>query len=383
MFKLQKDLKSMDFNKNLEKYKFITPKTIKILKKPITNEYSGIGNMRANTYTKKNKFPPIYYYKNTTSRYKYSLTSVPEYLIKNNGEKEFINKLYNSLSKEEDKKALIGMLNVNSKKNHLKIDNFKPLYLEVQKLLKYRPQLYNRMSEPINVNEQVSNKLETNTKNNIINNSRYRRSPLIKKEKNDEANLTEINNDKKDKKNFEEISKEDQIKYRYKLSDIFNFRKEPVFLKKSAEKHLFKGLNTNIFNSTCPNMEFDTKILKENKFHISNESKSDWIPNKTNQKTMGTNSSVAYNIICPSLHGTNKFITARELNKDNLYNESPAFRRVKSISEFVDLSRVFATNTLGCFDRTKSIPDFKFNNNIGTNQLDAYHINRDLIEKHI
>ena len=98
---------------------------------------------------------------------------------------------------------------------------------------------------------------------------------------------------------------------------------------------------------------------------------------------MGTNSSVAYNILCPNYAGSNRFITPTELNKDNLYNESPAFRRVKSISEFIDLTRVSATNTLGCFDRNMKIPNFRFNNNIGTNQLDAYHINKDLIEKPI
>ena len=98
---------------------------------------------------------------------------------------------------------------------------------------------------------------------------------------------------------------------------------------------------------------------------------------------MGTNSSVSYNILCPMYTGTNRFITASELNKNNLYNESTAFRRVKSISEFIDLTRVSATNTLGCFDRKMKIPNFRINNSIGTNQLDAYHINRDLLEKYI
>ena len=98
---------------------------------------------------------------------------------------------------------------------------------------------------------------------------------------------------------------------------------------------------------------------------------------------MGTNSSVSYNILCPSYAGTNRFINAKELNKNNLFNESTAFHRVKSISEFIDLTRVTATNTLGCFNRRTEIPNFRFYNSIGTNQLDAYHINRNIIEKPI
>ena len=66
-----------------------------------------------------------------------------------------------------------------------------------------------------------------------------------------------------------------------------------------------------------------------------------------------------------------------------MYNESPAFRRVKSISEFIDLTRVSATNTLGCFNRNMKIPNFKFNNSVATDQLDAFHINRNLLEKAI
>jgi hypothetical protein len=100
---------------------------------------------------------------------------------------------------------------------------------------------------------------------------------------------------------------------------------------------------------------------------------------------MGTHSSVAYNIISPLFKGENRFITATELNKNNLYNESPTFHRVKSISEFIDLTRVSATNTLECFNRNfnKKIPNFRFKASVATNQSDEYHINRDLIEKPI
>ena len=98
---------------------------------------------------------------------------------------------------------------------------------------------------------------------------------------------------------------------------------------------------------------------------------------------MNSFSSVSYNILSPLYKGYNKFVSPSELNKNNLYNESPAFHRTKSISEFIDLTRVSASNTLNCFNRKNKIPNFKLRNNVATNQADEYHINRDLIEKPI
>ena len=402
MFKLQGQLQSMDINKNTEKYKFF-PRTIS------NNSINGIkfANSRENSFNRTSKFPPIYFYRKVNTPYKYNISAVPKYLIKTNEEKRFMNKLYQSLN-ESDKSILKDLLN---KKKKSTADRYKPAYVEVEKLLRYKPILYENVNNPIqkydnsikNLNffekqneillknkenrENKENK-ENKEKDNIMSNTPHEVEPeLLSKEKNKEENL--IDDENKDKKNsIEEISNEEQIKYKYKLSDIFNFRNEPVFTNKSAEKHLFKNRNIkNGFNNTCPNMNFNGKKIeenkKENKFYTSSESKSDWIPNKINKKKMGTSSSVAYNILCPMYKGANKFITASELNKNNLFNESPAYHRVKSISEFIDLTRVSATNTLGCYDRNMQIPNFRFNNNIGTNQLDAYHINRDLIEKHI
>ena len=94
-------------------------------------------------------------------------------------------------------------------------------------------------------------------------------------------------------------------------------------------------------------------------------------------------SSVSYNILSPLYKGFNKFISPSELNKNNLYNESTVFHRVKSISEFIDLTRVSASNTLHCFNRKNKIPNFKLRNMIATNHLDEYNINRDLRENPI
>ena len=396
MFKLQGKLQSMDINKNTEKYKFF-PRTIS------NNSINGIKfiSPRENSFNRTSKFPPIYFYRKVNTPYKYNISAVPKYLIKTNEEKRFMNKLYQSLN-ESDKSIIKDLL---KKKENSNAERYKPSYVDVERLLRYKPFLYENVNNPIQkhnnsfknqnffeMQEKISLKNKEKEKDNIIANTHHDiETDLLNKEKNKEKNKEEvlIDDGSKNKKNDkDEISNEEQIRYKYKLSDIFNCRNEPVFTNKSAEKHLFKNKNTkNSFNNTCPNMNFNGKQVeenkKENKFYTSSESKSDWIPNKINKKKMGTSSSVAYNILCPMYKGANRFITASELNKNNLFNESPAYHRVKSISEFIDLTRVSATNTLGCFDRNMQIPNFRFKNSIGTNQLDAYHINKDLIEKPI
>ena len=408
MFKIQRKLQSMDINKNMEKYKFNSPYTInttKLSSNKIKDFNKYYENPRENTINRKNKFPPIFFYRKINTPYKYNISSVPEYLIKTNEEKRFIDKLYKSLTSEKDKTILKDLLDKNKKKITFRKDIYKPKYIDVQKLLKYKPILYSKISDPLDKNKTIIDRNENTLE---LPNSKYNENDMVvKSTPNDETLLINeekiqktIDNENKNNNNDnfidneksiniknDEITKEAQTKFKYKLSDIFNFRKEPVFLNKSAEKYLFKRYNDqNSFLYTTPNMTYNNTMNNENKennFYTSSESKSDWIPNKINNKKMGTNSSVSYNILCPMYRGTNKFVTATELNKNNLYNESPAFRRVKSISEFIDLTRVSATNTLGCFDRKMKIPNFRFNNSIGTNQLDAYHINRDLIEKPI
>ena len=390
MFKVHKDLKSMDFNKNFEKYKFNPSYTINTTKYRTNklNDYNKLyQNPQESPTNTKNKFPPIYFYRKVSTPYKYSISSVPKYLIKTNEEKRFMDKLYNSITNEKDKKTLKDLLDKNKKKVNLHKDNFKPKYIDVQKLLRYQPNLFSNMSEPNQRNR---------TQMNEYSNTYEEKPKKIFNENNMAVNSCQINERYEKNKSFENndntITKEDQIKFKYTLSDIFNFRKEPVFLNKSAEKYLFKNnkFNVNNFINTLPNKTYtcknnsnNNKEKEENKFYTSSESKSDWIPNKINNKKMGTNSSVSYNILCPMYSSNNRFINASELNKNNLYNESTAFRRVKSISEFIDLTRVSATNTLGCFDRKMKIPNFRINNSIGANHLDAYHINRDLLEKHI
>ena len=410
MFKLQSKLKSMDVNKNTERYKFHPGHRAFANSKIKTNKAFDINtynqnqkiNLKENIFNRKNKISPIYFFRKVNTPYKYNMTSVPEYLIKTNEEKHFVDKLYQSLNDENEKRLFNNL--INKKKLNSRKDHYKPEVLEVQNLLHYKPKFYTNpftpefKDSPAPIKDQnylydekeksKTIKIEDDKYNNLImhtcpnidnnNNSMTLDKDIIK---------DNINNEKK-----EEMTRERQIKYKYKLSDVFNLRKEPVFLNKSAEKYLFKrpkNLDSTDFMNTCPNIyninNKEEDIKKTNNFYTSSESKSDWIPNKLYNKKMGTNSSVAYNILSPLYKGGNRFLTATELNKDNLYNESPTYHRVKSISEFIDLTRVSATNTLECFNRNvnKKIPNFKFKASVATNQSDEYYINRDLINKPI
>ena len=406
MFKLQSKLQSMDVNNNIQKYKFhsghkpylYTKNRInKTFDSRTFNDSQKIQlKYNLSNRNNRNQIPPVYFYRKINTPYKYNMTSVPEYLIKTNEEKNFIDKLYQSLNNEKERTILNNLFN--KKKLNSRKDNYKPEILELQNLLNYKPKFYscrfnpestsNNISikklKPLDIKAECNNaKTIENNNNKIINMTTtppFDVKGLTIQEVESKKNLNDVNI-----LNNSEISKKNQIKYKYQLSDVFNLRKEVVFLEKSAEKYLVKVYSKfrNNLSETCPNIG---KVKEEeNVFHTSSESKSDWIPNKLNNKKMGTYSSVGYNILSPIFQGSNRFITATELNKNNLYNESPAYHRVKSISEFIDLTRVSATNTLGCFDRNtnKRIPNFKFKSSVATNHADEYHINRDLIDRPI
>ena len=365
MFKLQSKYKSMDINKNLEQYEFCPRQKNRTNYQKSFSEDKNL-SLRDSIFNSNIKIrnnsniPPIYFFRKVTNPYKYSITSIPEYLIKTNEEKRFVEKLYKSIDNDKEKTVLKNLLD--KRNQNIKKDYYKPEILDVHNVLRYKPKLY-----PVSFIPEA--KIEKRPKN----------IKLMKnfEEKNNGNNDLNSNNDtfNEHKKNLDikiDIPYDNQVRYKYKVSDIFNLHNNSVFTNKSAEKYLFKN-NYNDYKNE----------KEENKFYTTSESKSDWIPNKINQKKMGTNSSVEYNIITPMYKGQNRFITATELNKDNFYNESPSFRRIKSISEFIDLTRVSATNTLGCFNRKNKIPNFKFKNMVATDQADEFYTNRNLIEKSI
>ena len=348
-------------------------------------------NFKEDAFYRLKQVPPVYFYRKIHSPYKYNILSVPEYLVKTNEERHFMDKLNQLIINDSDRKTLNNLI-INKKKEKKFKDRYKPPVLDVQNILRYRPNLYSNSflfdkrsnSVLLKDNNILSHEHKSNTidvekifdNNNCESKEKEEKKDVIidnneqNEHKNDENKEKEIE-EEKEKEKKDEISEEDQIKYKYHISDIYNKRKEKVITNKSAEKYLFKKYENRNSNSN------------ENYFYNTSKSKSDWIPNRSFITKMNSFSSVSYNIISPLYKGYNKFISPSELNKNNLYNESPAFHRTKSISEFIDLTRVSASNTLDCFNRKNKILNFKLRNSVATNQADEYHINRDLIEKPI
>ena len=169
MFKLQSKYHSMDITKNLEHYKFV-PK-----QKSRTN-YSNLNsfseskryNFKSNLYNN-SKIPPIYFFRKVNTPYKYNITSVPEYLIKTNEEKRFVESLYKSLNNEKEKNILESL--IQSKKLNARKDLYKPKNLDEHIALRYKPSLYpsNFIQEKKNFyyNENEKNRNNNNDTNDI------------------------------------------------------------------------------------------------------------------------------------------------------------------------------------------------------------------------
>ena len=348
-------------------------------------------NINEDPFYKLKRVPPIYFYRKIRTPYKYNIVSVPEYLVKTDEEKHFMEKLNQLMVNEPDRKTLNNLIKKKEKETKFK-DRYKPSILDVQNILRYKPSLYSNSflfekksnSVILKNNSFINNEktidynkekkyIDKNNNNTIEVNENKEEKNYINGEEL-KAENKEKKNDENSKEKKDELSEDEQIKLKYKISDIYNLRNEKVITNKSAEKYLFK--NTENKNKNNNN---------DNNFYTTSKSKSDWIPNRTIGSKMNSFSSVSYNILSPLYKGFNKFISPSELNKNNLYNESNAFHRVKSISEFIDLTRVSASNTLNCFNRNRKnkLPNFKYKNSVATNQLDEYHINRDLIEKPI
>ncbi len=346
-------------------------------------------NINEDPFYKLKRVPPIYFYRKIRTPYKYNIVSAPEYLVKTDEEKHFMEKLNQLMVNEPDRKTLNNLIKKKEKETKFK-DRYKPSILDVQNILRYKPSLYSNSflfekksnSVILKNNSFINNEktIDYNKEKKYIdkNNNNTIEVNENKEEKNYnngeelKAENKEKKGDENSKEKKDELSEDEQIKLKYKISDIYNLRNEKVITNKSAEKYLFKNTENKNNNN-------------DNNFYTTSKSKSDWIPNRTIGSKMNSFSSVSYNILSPLYKGFNKFISPSELNKNNLYNESNAFHRVKSISEFIDLTRVSASNTLNCFNRNRKnkLPNFKYKNSVATNQLDEYHINRDLIEKPI
>ena len=94
------------------------------------------------------------------------MNSVPEYLIKSNEEKHFMNKLNLLMTNESDRKALNNMIKSKEKEQKFK-DRYKPSILDIHNFLRFRPNLYSNSF----LFEKRSNSVLMKENNSIFNNS--------------------------------------------------------------------------------------------------------------------------------------------------------------------------------------------------------------------
>ena len=152
-----------------------------------------------NTFYNKKLVPPIYFYRKVQNPYKYNISSIPEYLIKTNEEKRFVDKLYNSINNTKEKELLENL--INQKKLTTRKDYYKPKNLDIHNILRYEPNLYPNSFSPENktnlINSKPQNMKLFEKKENKAN-DKYKIDYL-----NTSPNLSNNNSLKKEKKNLE------------------------------------------------------------------------------------------------------------------------------------------------------------------------------------
>ena len=295
-------------------------------------------SLNENTYYNKNKFPPIYFYRKIENPYKYSITSIPEYLLKTNEERNFKNQIEKYIKEENEKKKIKDFLKNKEKESNI-IDRYKPHGIDTQTILKYRPDIY---LDSIKFNRESYSNLNNDNRNkdvNLINNK-------------EEMKVKEIDN-------------------KIKNEEIKNGKEENQLIDLNNNKTIEKE----IINK--PEDRYNQNELYRGVQTIKN-CQTERIPNKNFGVKMNSFSSVSYNILSPICKGiNNRFLSSAELNKDNLYNESPAFHRVKRISEFVELPGFKFRSNLDTFNKNKKnkFPNFKFKGSASTEQLKSFRIN--------
>ena len=143
-------------------------------------------------------------------------------------------------------------------------------------------------------------------------------------------NKNKVNN--KDRYKPEMIEVNNILKYRPKYyMNSFKNLYIPKVDKKIDENDIKINLIKNEINNNANNKE---KIFSRKNINFSRKlSRNNSLENLNNFK-MNSFSSVGYNILSPSYKGLNKFISPTEINKNNLYNESPIFHRTKSLGDY-------------------------------------------------
>jgi hypothetical protein len=321
--------------------------------------------------------PPIYYIRKIPKPYKYDITSIPQgYSNKITTEDMFNNRLIDFINRE-----CKGKFNINDVINSSSQDKYKPKGYVFRDFLIKNSKLINqpnilssnygkKLKKMLNYDEikkksncsqikfDITDNIKTENNDNDDNNNENNKdnnkdNQNDNKEKKKKENLSEKN--KFYMTQYPKLTKRQEELFKHKVSDIFNLKEDEIFKKKSGEKSLFKQRNNTEGN-----------ILEQ--VYMTNKSNSNWAPKKPKKLNHVGYTSVDFNIIVPNSKSTSK-------TKKEIENVFKCNNRVKSMSEFIDLCRVSATNKSENYEKimNKTSTCFRKRNGIGADYLNMFN----------
>jgi hypothetical protein len=282
-----------------------------------------------------NNRPPVIYYRKVTNPYKYKMDNdSSSHTNPITTEKLFSNRIKSIISKSHNGKLTLEEI---LKKNDIKNkDHFKPNGYIFYDYLRKHPYL------------KPNDLIRTNIFHSIYN------------KKDDYFDDYDEKYEKKEEKiKYDKISEKDSILYKYQLSDPFNLRDDKVFKNKSGELYLLKEKQ----NKNKENFD-----LKDN--DLLNE----WIPKYPNRRNFVGYTSVKFNILNP---GTKSIFKT----KDEIELGFKPSNKTKSISEFLELSRVNAPNLNKRYNELfeKNPKNFGRENYVANDFGNLHHTYREMI----
>ena len=282
-----------------------------------------------------NNSPPVIYYRKVTNPYKYKMDNdSSSHTNPITTEKLFSNRIKSIISKSHNGKLTLEEI---LKKNDIKNkDHFKPNGYIFYDYLRKHPYL------------KPNDLIRTNIFHSIYN------------KKDDYFDDYDEKYEKKEEKiKYDKISEKDSILYKYQLSDPFNLRDDKVFKNKSGELYLLKEKQ---------------KKNKENFDLKDNDLLNEWIPKYPNRRNFVGYTSVKFNILNP---GTKSIFKT----KDEIELGFKPSNKTKSISEFLELSRVNAPNLNKRYNELfeKNPKNFGRENYVANDFGNLHHTYREMI----
>ena len=282
-----------------------------------------------------NNRPPVIYYRKVTNPYKYKMDNdSSSHTNPITTEKLFSNRIKSIISKSHNGKLTLEEI---LKKNDIKNkDHFKPNGYIFYDYLRKHPYL------------KPNDLIRTNIFHSIYN-----------KKDNYFDDYDEKYEKKEEKIKYDKISEKDSILYKYQLSDPFNLRDDKVFKNKSGELYLLKEKQ---------------KKNKENFDLKDNDLLNEWIPKYPNRRNFVGYTSVKFNILNP---GTKSIFKT----KDEIELGFKPSNKTKSISEFLELSRVNAPNLNKRYNELfeKNPKNFGRENYVANDFGNLHHTYREMI----